>query len=138
MKLNFTILFSCIVILYIGKCELLPNWAFTRGGLNITSKIIFEFSFLAMLLCIALLVKVNKYIIISISVIFTFAFIIMAWGEIYPIDTTTEPVDTYTIATDSKGQRLIIREYENAKTGSIIYDTVKVHDYFIFRKFVDR
>ncbi len=138
MKFKFAVLFACIVILYIGGNKLLLNWAFTKGYLNVASKIIFEFSFLAVVLCIALLFKVNKVIVIAFAVIFAFAFVILAYGEIYPIDTTTEPIDVRTLEKHNNGDNLIVREYQNAKTGRIIHDTVKVHDYFIFRKFIGR
>ncbi|MBX2907126.1 MAG: hypothetical protein KF744_13860 [Taibaiella sp.] len=136
MKVKIAVTFACIVLLYIGWSELIPNWTFRKDYLNIASRIIFEFSLLALIICVTLLLKANMKLIIILGVALSFAFIAIAWGEINPIDTTTEPKDKWTLERYTDGSKLTVREYQNAKTGEKITDTVRVHDYAIFRKFV--
>jgi len=63
---------------------------------------------------------------------------VLSCSEIYPIDTTTEPVDIKTIQTYTDGKKLVARQYENAKTNAVIKDTVLVKDIFIFRQVYDK
>ena len=61
-------------------------------------------------------------------------FILNSLGEIYPIDTTTQPEDRALLKTDNEGRKWVVRGYQNAKTGHEIQDTVLVKDKLVFRR----
>ena len=91
-----------------------------------------------MLLCAALLLRVNRGILFAVGAVFIILFILMALGEIFPIDTTTNPVDISTLRIESSGQKVIVRTCVNAKSNRTIYDTVRIKDYFILRRIVSK
>jgi hypothetical protein len=65
-------------------------------------------------------------------------FLFNSYAEIFPIDTTTQPVDITTLQLDKNGNKLVIQEFKNVETNEIIQDTVLVKDYFIFRRIINR
>lgn len=138
MKLKVTFFFALIFLTYIACYEFFPEWTFTKGYLHTSMRIIFQFSFFGLLMCIPILLRANKAILFLLGTIFTVLFLIMALGEIFPIDTTTEPIDIMTLRLNPDGQKVIVREYLNVKTNTTIHDTVTVKDYFIFRRMINK
>jgi hypothetical protein len=138
MSKRFAIIFGIILLTEILIGQFFPHLSFVNGTLTITNKIIGYFSFSVFLFCVPLLFKAKKWVTIPWGLLlFTFLFI-NSCGEIYPIDTTTEPMDIATLQSDKDGNKLIVREYTNAKTDVQIRDTVLVKDIFIFRQFIER
>jgi hypothetical protein len=117
--------------------QLFPRLTFVYGALTITNRIIGYFSFCGILFCLLLLFKVGKDLRAILGIFIFSFFFINSCSEIFPIDTTTEPVDIATLNTDKNGNKLIIREYKNVKTNEEIRDTVLVKDFFIFRELID-
>lgn len=131
-KLMFLFLF--ILLIEIITEYILPDWIFISGFLTIANRIVMFFSFFALLLCIVSFLKLNKLIVYSLGVFFVIFFCLISLGEIYPSDTTTEPIDIVTLQTNVNGKKIVVRKYKNIQTDLIIYDTIIVKDYFIFRK----
>ena len=82
--------------------------------------------------------RVASWLTTSLGIIFLIFLVIVTISEFHPIDTTTEPVDTKTIQSFPDGKKLVVRQYENAKTNAIIKDTVLVKDLCIFRQIYDK
>jgi hypothetical protein len=135
MKLNKLIfLFLFIILTEIITEYFLPDWIFISGFLTIANRIVMFFSFFALLFCIVLRLKLHKCIVYPLGIFLIIFFCLIALGEIYPRDTTTEPIDILTIHTNVNGKKMVVRKYKNIETDLIIYDTIVVKDYFIFRK----
>ena len=130
---------TCVIIL-LGQVtfgELFPKMTFVTGNFNIAYRILGYFAFTFFLLGLLLLFKV-KSILTTLSGIFLFLFFFVnSCSELYPVDTTTEPVYIAVLKTYDNGNKLITRQYENVKTHRIIEDTVLVRDYFIFRLLIE-
>jgi len=134
MRLKLTMvlgfLFACEVIFG----QFFPEWTFTKAGFVITNRIVLILSFCGFLFCLAWLLKANKYVLVPWGILLSLFFILTSLGEIYPIDTTTEPEDSALLKTDKEGRKWVVRTYQNAKTGHEIQDTVLVKDKLIFRR----
>ena len=130
---RITIFFGILLLTEILFGQLFPNLTFINGTLTITYRIIGYISFSAFLFCLPLLFKASSWLTVPWGILlFSFLFI-NSCIEIYPIDTTTQPIDIATLRIDKNGKKLIVRERINAKTNSPIRDTVLVKDVFIFR-----
>jgi hypothetical protein len=117
--------------------QLFPTLTFMYGALTITNRIIAYFSFCGILFCLLLLFRVDKDLRLILGILIFSFFFINSCSEIFPIDTTTEPVDIAILNTEGNGNKLIVRQYENVKTNEKIRDTVLVKDFFIFRELID-
>ncbi len=133
-KVILTLAYAVVIIFGIIHYIFFPYWTFTEGGYVIAFRLIQRFSWLGFLFCLPMLFNARKWILIPWGIILSIFLIISAYGEIKPIDTTTEPKDIEVYKTFSDGKKLVIREYENEKTGSVIHDTVLVKDCLIFRR----
>lgn len=51
-----------------------------------------------------------------------------------PLDTTTEPYDIQLLGRLNNGEKIMIRQYKNAKTNRVIRDTITARDVLFFRK----
>ena len=111
-----------------------PQWTFITGALVIANRILTQLSLAGLLFSLILFLKPSKNVKLVLGSLFVLFFGLLTLGELFPIDTTTEPVDISTIQIDSQGKKTIARQYINAKTNSKITDTVLVKDIFIFRK----
>jgi len=137
-SLRLTILSAIILLLEITFSSLFPHWTFKTGTLIICNKLIIYLSIFVLIICSLLLFRAASWLTISLGLIFLIFFGVLSCSEIYPIDTTTEPVDIKTIQTYTDGKKLVARQYENAKTNAVIKDTVLVKDIFIFRQVYDK
>jgi len=133
-KVILTIIFTIVIILETLHYQFFHYWTFAKGEYVIAYRLIQLFSEAGLLFCLPTLFKARKLIMIPWGILLSLFFIISAYGEIHPIDTTTEPKDIEVKQTFSDGKKLVVREYENAKTGSGIHDTVLVMDWLIFRR----
>ena len=132
-------IFSGVLILtQILVSTLAPNVGFINGNLTIASRIFGYFAFSAFVFSFLLLVRLNSMVTYVIGVILLFFSLFNSFFELYPIDTTTEPIDLAVLRVDSDGKKLISRQYKNAKTNRLLQDTVLVKDYFIFRTFIEK
>ena len=136
--LRLTILSAIILLLEFTFSSLFPHWTFKTGTLIICNKLTIYLSIFGLIICGLLLFRAASWLTISLGVIFLIFFGVLSWSEIYPIDTTTEPVDIKTIQIYTDGKKLIARQYKNAKTNAVIKDTVLVKDIFIFRQVYDK
>lgn len=85
-----------------------------------------------------MLLKAKRWAKVMIGV-FSLLFLSLLLQSIFlPFDTTTEPTDMKMLRSYSDRKKLIIREYQNAKTNAIIHDTVLVKDIFIFRQLLKK
>ena len=134
MALRLIILFGIILLIEFLFHQLFPDWEFINGVLTISNKLLLYYSILTMLFCLARFFKVNKVLTSIMGSLFFIYLILVTITEIYPMDTTTEPVDIKTLRIENDKRKLIVRQYENAKTNRIIHDTVLVKDIFIFRR----
>ena len=140
-KLNKTILLTTIIsgiilLTEIAIGQFLPNLTFVDSNLSIVNRILGWLAFSIFILSIPILFKVRKTFTIPLGIILLLILIIISYGEIYPFDTTTQPNDISILRTYENGNKLIVREYINAKTGQIIQDTVLIKDKFIFRQII--
>ena len=133
-----TILSAIILLLEITFSSLFHHWTFKKGTLIICNKLIIYLSIFALIICSLLLFRASFWLTIFLGIIFLIFFGVLSFSEIYPIDTTTEIVDIKTIQTYTDGKKLVVRQYENAKTNAVIKDTVLVKDIFIFRQVFDK
>lgn len=133
--LRITILiFVLILLIQILAGAYLPNFTFINDKLSVAYRILGYFSFSGLILSILLYFKVYKTLTILLGVILLLIFLLGSILTIYPIDTTTAPIDITVLQTYEDGSKLIIREKINAKTNGTIRDTVLVKDLLIFRK----
>ncbi len=135
--LSLTIISGIILLKEIMIDHFFPDLTFINGTLTITNRIVDDFAFSIFILSIPLLFNVRKILTIPLGVVLFSFFFVNSCAEIYPFDTTTEPVDVSILKTYDSGSKLIIREYKNVKTNEIIHDTVLVKDNFIFRQIID-
>ena len=135
--LIITIILGVILLTEILTGVFFPNLTFINGNITIANRIVGYFSFSGFILSILILCKANKILTILLGIILFFFFFINSCAEIYPIDTTTEPEDVSVLQTFENGNKMIAREYKNAKTNQIIKDTVLVKDKFIFRQIIE-
>jgi hypothetical protein len=133
-----TTIFGIILLTEIAIGQFFPKLTFINGNLTIANRIFSYLTFSIFILSIAILFKANKMLTIPLGILLFLIFIIISYSEIYPIDTTTQPVDISILKTFDNGNKLIVREYKNAKTNQIIQDTVLVKDTFIFRQIIEK
>jgi ABC-type transport system involved in multi-copper enzyme maturation permease subunit len=132
-----TIFFGIVLLADTISWYRFPEITFVNGNLDMASNVVIHFAFLGFILGLLLWFKANNMVIVPIAVLLFFIFFINSCAEVYPIETTTEPVDVIVLRRDKNGIKLIVREYKNAKTNRIIQDTVLVKDYFIFREIIE-
>lgn len=133
-----TILFAVLLTIEFAFAKFYPDWTFKTGTLVIGNKIISYLAFFGLLFCIALLFRVNAGLKIVLGILFILLLGILSCSEVYPIDTTTEPVDKMVLQTFGDGRKIVVRQYENAKTNAKIQDTILVRDIFIFRRLYEK
>jgi len=114
-----------------------PEMTFVNGSLTIAYRIVGYFTFSFFILGLLLLFNVNRSVTVALGIPLFLFFFINSCSEIYPIDTTTQPVDIGVLQTNENGNKMIARRYKNVKTNRIIQDTVLVKDYFIFRQIIE-
>ena len=131
-----TIACGCISLSELLLAYAFPKVTFVTGGLAIANSIASYFAFSFFAVGLLLLFKVNRFVTAPVIVTLLFLCLLHAYFQIHPIDTTTEPVDKALLRTDEKGNKLVAREYKNAKTNGVIQDTVLVKDFFIFRQII--
>lgn len=136
-KILLTILFGIILLIEIIVGHFFPNLAFVSGNLTIAYRVVGYLAFSSFVLCISILFNVDKMLIIPLGIILFLIFVINSCAEIYPIDTTTKPIDISVLRTNKDGSKLIVQERINAKTNRIIIDTVLVKDNLIFRQIIE-
>ena len=132
--LLLTILFAVILIIEFLFQKIFPGWSFKTGPLIVGNKILSYISFLGLIYCLILFFKPVFEIKVVIGILFTLLLGVLSCTEIYPIDTTTQPVDVETIQVYPNGKKLVVRQYKNAKTNREIQDTVLIKDVFLFRR----
>jgi hypothetical protein len=133
-KLLFTKMFSLVLLGGFFFEQFYPNWSLRTASLISSYRISSFFSFFGLIYCLTLLFRPASWLKSSMIVVFSLLFGMLSCSEIFPFDTTTHPVDIQTLKTFDSGKKLVVRKYENAKTGWIIQDTVLVKDVFIFRR----
>src|SRR5688572_23282961 len=130
--LILTVFFGLILLLQFIFEQNSPRIHFVKGSYTITYRIVGFLAFSTFLMGLVLLLTSNRTVkIVSGCFLFLILFI-NSCGEIYPIDTTTKPEDKAVLWTGTNGEKLIAREYKNAKTNRLIRDTVRVRDKWIF------
>ena len=135
---RFTIIWGIVLLTEILSGYFFSSITFINGGLIITNRIIGYLAFSSFILCLILLLNEKKNIVIISSILLSIIFLFNSYAEIFPIDTTTQPVDITTLQLDKNGNKLVIQEFKNVETNEIIQDTVLVKDYFIFRRIINR
>jgi hypothetical protein len=128
------ILFSVTLSLAAIFSVLFSDWSLRNGDIHLSYKII-----LACCVCGIIVLGVSltnfwgliKLTISICAILMTFVF---STFFLNPIDTTTEPYDKAILERFPNGNKIVIRQYMNAKTNRKISDTVLVKDTFIFRK----
>ena len=135
---RLTIIWGIVLLTEILSGYFFSNITFINGSLTITNRFIGYFAFSAFALYLLLLFKMNRVIVILSSVLLSVIFLINSYTEIFPIETTTQPVYISTLQIDKDGNKLIVQEFMNAETNEIIRDTVLVKDYFILRRIINR
>lgn len=132
--LYLTLLFAVILLIEFLASTFYKGWTFNKGSFVIANKIILYLSFFGLIFFIAFTFRPKSVGTIALGIITLLLFSILAFFEINPIDTTTEPVDIKTIATQPDGKKVVLRQYKNSKTNAEIIDTVLVNDVFLFRR----
>ncbi|WP_207429507.1 hypothetical protein [Pedobacter sp. SYSU D00535] len=117
--------------------QFFPDLTFVSGSLVIANRILGYLAFIVFVLSIMLLLRLNKTIRFCSALILSCFFFINSCGEIYPIDTIEKPFDASILQTYGNGNKLIVREFENAKTTNVLRDTILVNDVFIFRRILE-
>jgi hypothetical protein len=127
----------CAIIFFIELTlgYFFPFVSFINSTWTTANKVFTIFSFLGLIYCTVLWLTKNKWVIISLGLLFLIFLVLVAWTEEHPIDTTTNPVDIATLREYGDGKKLIARKYLNAKTNATIEDTVLVKDILVFRQF---
>lgn len=115
----------------------LPNLTFINKNLIITFRILRYFTVLWFTISLLYCLKPTKNFAIPIGFVLLPFFILFSWIELYPIDTTTKPIDVSILHINPDGTKLIVRERKNAKTNRVILDTVLVKDNFVFRQILE-
>jgi hypothetical protein len=138
MKLKFTVLFALIVAAEVISAKVFYNWTFINPGLSIANRIFSYFSFFSLLFCGVLLIRVKRGATLPLGLVFLGLFALLTYGEIKPIDSQTNPIDIATLQTFPDGKKLVIRQYKNMKTNSLVLDTVLVKDVSVFRGLYER
>jgi uncharacterized membrane protein YeiB len=137
-KLGLWLTIICIFILtfeYIFKTYFI-GWTFNKSYFVIANRILGNFAFFGFFCFLLYTVKPKSALTIIIGIISSLIFLLLAFFEINPIDTTTQPIDFSILKTLPNETKLISRQYENAKTTHRIVDTVLVKDISIFRKII--
>ena len=136
--LLISIIFGTILLAEIAIRHFQPNLTFINGNLTIANKILNSLAFFGLILSILIALRASKKLTIPLGIVFFLLFFINSCSEIFPIDTTTQPIDVSVLKTNENGSKLIIRERRNAKTDQLIRDTVLVNDKYIFRQIIER
>jgi len=133
MNKRLTYILGILLLIEILCGQFIPKLTFISGEFTITNRIIGYFTFSSFVISLLFLLKAKKWLTIFVGIILSIFFIVNTLAEIYPIDSTTEPIDITVLHIDLKGRKTIVREYINIKTNRTIQDTVLVKDIFIFR-----
>lgn len=132
------IIFSVILLIQFSFIYGLPDWTFTKDSYVIANKLILYCSIFVLIICLLVLFKTSKFLILLLGIVFLIFLGIVAYFEFNPIDTTTQSIDKEMLWMSLDGKKLIVRQSINTKTNSVILDTVLVRDFGIFRKIYPR
>jgi len=136
-NLLVTTILGVIVIMELISRIFFPAITFINGNLKIANRIIEYFAFTGVIIFSLMFFRTGKYLMTPLVFILISIFIINSFFEIYPVDTTTQPVDILVLHTNKDGTKLVVRERLNAKTSEAIRDTVLVEDNMIWRKIIE-
>lgn len=126
---------SILIIEFIFKTYFI-DWSFNKSYFVIANRILGNFAFFGFFCFLLYTFKPKSALTILIGIISSLIFLLLAFFEINPIDTITQPIDISILKTFPNETKLISRQYENAKTTHQIVDTVLVKDISIFRKII--
>ena len=133
-----TLIAGIILLIEVLVGQFFPKVTFVNGSLTIANKIVSYLAVSCFLFGLLLFFRANRFVTAPVGLVLFLFLTINSCSEIYPIDTTTEPIDIALLYKDEIGNKLIAREYKNAKTNATIRDTVLVKDYFLFRELIDK
>jgi hypothetical protein len=132
-KLRLLLIFGSILLIEFLFSFVFPGWSLREGALIKTNNILAYFAFFGFLFCIVSLFKMFPPVLVIMGTTSAVLFCFLSCTELFPIDTTTDPVDVKTLWSSGDNRKLVVREYQNAKTNATIRDTVLVKDILIFR-----
>lgn len=132
------IIISFSIILLIEIVFHQTEWNFINASITSSNIIITSFSFFGILYCLILLLRPSNSVAIFLALIFLLVTSFISLLLIYPLDSTSQPVDITILHTNSDGKKLIVREKINLKHNYPIRDTILVKDIFIFRQICKR
>jgi hypothetical protein len=141
MKINILGLWLTIICILILTFEFIFKtyfiaWTFNKSYFVIANRILGYFAFFGFFCFSLYTFKPKSALTILIGIISSLVFFLLAFFEINPIDTTTQPIDISILKILPNKTKLICRQYENIKTTHQIVDTVLVKDISIFRKII--
>jgi hypothetical protein len=129
---------ALIILENVIRSVLFPGWVVKNGSLHLASEIILAVSIGWLVIWMISIFKIPSSLKWLVSIVVMLVLAVSSCLTVYPIDTKTEPYDKTVLSRFTKGQKLIVREYQNAKTNGKIEDTVLVQDVFVFRKIFKR
>lgn len=141
MKINKLGLWLTIICVFILTFEFIfktyfIGWTFNKSYFVQTNKILETFAFFGFFYFALYTFRPKSILTKIVGIVSAIIFMLLAFFEINPIDTTTHPLDIAILEKCPNETKLISRQYENAKTSRQINDTVLVRDVFIFRKII--
>jgi hypothetical protein len=113
-----------------------PGWTFSSGRVVLASQVIVYFSFFGFILSCVRLLSSSGCLLGTLGIVFFFFFSVGSCLAIFPIDTTTQPMNKAILGQNPDGTTRVLRAYKNAKTNQRIEDTAVVRDVFVFRKII--
>jgi len=123
-----------VLLIEAGWCLFFPEWRFSNYYLRVVEDVTLPFIFFAFLACLAAIhaKRIYGFIFVAICSLPVAAFI--SWFSLHPLDAHSEEKDVAIIQRINNNYKLVSRKYFNYKHNVWQTDTVKVQEFFVFRK----
>ena len=137
-KIPIFLLAGCILFLIaqVILSVFFSEWEVRNGNANMWWSILLWFSVCYILVYLIVISRIGTTVKWTISILVLTVCGVAGCASVHPLDTTTEPYDIEVLKEGPDGEKIVVREYKNAKTNRIIKDTIQAYDVFLFRKLV--
>lgn len=129
------------ILLFVLSIEIMwsiffSEWEFSNYYLRIIETAALPFVFFAFLACVAGVREKSKYGFLFAGLYSLPIAIFFSWFFLHPLDSHSEEKDMAVVKNLGDNKKIITRKYFNYKHNVWQTDTVKVQEFFIFRKYL--